>query len=278
MAPRTIDTADIAIADIVIGDRLRSVDAAWAEAIATSMHGTGQHQPIRVVKQKKGYRLVDGLHRLEAKRQLGEAAIRAEIIEASPLEAKLLEIDANLIRRELNPLDRATFLAERKAVYEELHPETKHGSQGGRGGKCNENDTMSFSKETAEKIGLSPRSIERAVRIHFQIDASIRKRLAGTAISEKQNELLALARQGPQRQTRIVDMLLSGEAGNVRAALRILDGHADSAPTQAGADTDEKQLKRLMDAWARSSAKARGRFLETLADQGYVTARPEEAA
>lgn len=269
MATRTIDTAEIAIAEITVADRLRATDAAWVEAIATSMAGTGQHQPIRVVKAKKGYRLIDGAHRLEARRNLGEAAIRAEIVEASPLEARLLEIDANLIRRELNPLDRATFLAERKAIYEEMYPETRAGVAGGKARQGTASDIMSFAAATAEKIGLSRKSIERAVSIHFQIDTAIRRRLAGAPIAEKQNELLALARQGPQRQVRIVEMLEGGEARNVRAALRILDGHAEPAATGARADTDEKQLKRLMDAWSRAPGPVRARFIEKLAAEGY---------
>lgn len=270
MAARRIDTAEIAIADIVVADRLGTVQEAWVDAIATSMAESSQHTPIRVAKAKgKKYRLIDGAHRIEAKRQLGEKTIRAEITKASPLEAKLEEIDTTLLRRKLTPLDRATFIAERKAVYEEMHPETKAGVAGGKARQGTASDIMSFAESTAEKIGLSRKSIERAVSIHFQIDEAIRKRLAGTPIAENQNELLALAKQGPQRQTRITDMLLAGEARNVRSALRVLDGHAEPAPAGARADTDEKNLKRLMDAWARASARNRARFIEKLATEGY---------
>lgn len=281
MAAPKIDTAEIAIADIVIADRLGAIQEAWVDAIATSMAESSQHTPIRVAKAKgKKYLLIDGVHRIGAKRQLGEKTIRAEITKASPLEAKLEEIDTTLLRRKLTPLDRATFIAERKAVYEEMYPETKRGGDRGNqhsGGR--QSDTMSFSQATAEKIGLSRKSIERAVSIHFQIDAATRKRIAGMPIAEKQNELLALARQGPQRQTRIVEMLLAGDARNVCTALRILDGHAKPATTGARADTDEKQLKRLMDAWSRAPAPVRNRFIEKLAAEGYrIEAATGEAA
>ncbi|HPT48548.1 MAG TPA: hypothetical protein PLM07_21900, partial [Candidatus Rifleibacterium sp.] len=39
--------------------------------------------------------------------------------------ARLMEVDDNLAGAEMNALDTAVFLAERKKVYEKLHPETK---------------------------------------------------------------------------------------------------------------------------------------------------------
>ena len=274
---KTLGVREIAIADITVADRLRSVDDVWVDALATTIAAHGQPHPILLAKAGEGWLLLDGEHRLKACDKLGQATVLATLVEASAAEQRLLQIDANLIRRDLNPLDRAAFLAERKKVYEELHPETKAGVAGALAKHGSANDIMSFAAETAEKIGLSRKSIERAVSIHFQIDEATRKRIAGTPIAEKQNELLALAKEGPQRQTRIVDMLLGGEARNVRAAVRILDGHAE--PASIGADANERQLKRLMDAWARASAKARRGFIEKLAAEGYLTdASSEEAA
>ncbi len=111
----------------------------------------GQDTPIQVLRNGGGkLHLVAGAHRLEACKRIS-VEVRAEIIECSELEARLIKIDENLFRRELGALDRAVFLAERKAVYEEMYPDTKKGGDRGNqhsGGKPRLNGMLTFSQET----------------------------------------------------------------------------------------------------------------------------------
>lgn len=165
---------DIAIKDIDVTDRLRPIDWEWVDALATNISENGQHQPIKVRTHGSRLVLIFGEHRLEAIKKLGRETIRGEIVAATVRQAKLMEIDENLIRHNLNPLDRAACLATRKEIYEEMHPEAKRGGDRKSKEYENQNDIMSFSSATAEKIGLSRKSIERAVSIHFQIDAATR--------------------------------------------------------------------------------------------------------
>ena len=65
-------------------------------------------------------------------------------------------------------IEQGEWLAEKKRIYEELHPETKQGVSGGwhnNKGKRLENDNLSFSRDTAEKTGLSERTIQRSIQI-----------------------------------------------------------------------------------------------------------------
>lgn len=261
---------DIPIGQIVIGERLRKVDKDWVDALATSMAGTGQHQPIQVVARGKKFRLIDGAHRIEASKLIGAETIRAEIVTTTPLEERLREIDANLLRRDLNPLDRATFLAARKAVHEEMYPETKAGVAGGKARHGQQATSMSFAKTTAEKIGITPRSIERAVRIHKLIGPAIRDRLHGTKLAESQNELLALADQGPEAQALILDHIDKGDAGSVRAALRIVEGHVKPEAKGAAPDSADKQFQKLFEAWRRANTMARRRFVQEVMDSTFT--------
>jgi len=126
-----VKTLALSLEQIEVGDRLRGVDPDWAQALADSMAELGQLAAIEVRNLQPGaakaYALVTGAHRLRALELLGRTEVFATVVELDELQARLHEITENLMRHELTVLDRATFMAERKAVYEALHPETKHG-------------------------------------------------------------------------------------------------------------------------------------------------------
>lgn len=252
-------------ATILVSERLRAVDDAWVEAIAASIEMKGQDTPIQVRRNGGGkLHLVAGGHRLEACRRIG-AMVRAEIIQCSELEARLIEIDENLFRRELGALDRAVFLAERKKVYLEMYPETRHGAQGGRGGKKNEVDILSFSKSTAARVKLTRRSIDRYIGIAEKIPADVRKRLIGTKIADNQADLLYLAGLDPSVQRKAVTFVIEGSAKNLKAAVAKVEGTEEPEPTP-----EERQFARLLDAWLYSTADAKAQFLAHLRELGEL--------
>lgn len=254
---------------IAIGERLRAVDQDHVAVVADSIRQCGRVlQPITISRTfatrdalRPELTLVAGAHRLAAAKLAGFDVIPAEIVDdIKPLQAKLIEIDENLLRHELNPLDRAVFLAERKRIYEELHPETKHGAQGHNKGK-NENDTMSFSKDAANRLGFNPRTIERSVKIATSLSPEVRKNLVGTELSKNQSELLLLAKQEPDAQIKIVELILDQKHGvkSVKAALERTSGKP-----KVVADTTQAEIKKLMDAWRHSGLTARRTFVREL--------------
>jgi ParB family chromosome partitioning protein len=260
----------IEISAIEVGERLRAVDPDHVAVIADSIRECGRIlQPITVGRyaargnELRGrYVLLAGAHRLEAAKLAGLMEVPAEIDEETdPLRARLIEIDENLVRHELNPLDRAVFLAERKAVYEALHPDTRKGAKNQYSDDNLLSATIAFSKDAAERTGLGVRTIETAVKIARGLTPEIRKRLAGTDISKNQKELALLSKQTPENQLKIADMLFDegSEISSVRAAIARFDGNAKSAP-----DAAQVQLKRLMDAWRHAGASVRGTFVNNL--------------
>jgi len=71
-------------------------------------------------------------------------------------------VDENLCRAELSPADRASQTARRKAIYEELHPETRLGeNQHTRVRQVGEPSVERFTAETASAIGKSERAVQR---------------------------------------------------------------------------------------------------------------------
>jgi sulfiredoxin len=73
----------VAIADVYVPTKRRTtLDAAKAQAIAENMLEVGQQTPILVRRDGERFVLVEGLHRLEACRQLGEKTIACYLVQA----------------------------------------------------------------------------------------------------------------------------------------------------------------------------------------------------
>lgn len=279
-----IETIEIAVDQVDDKNRLRLVDQDWVEALAESITNIGQKEPIEIVAQKrKGqlpYRLISGAHRLAACRLSGLDTIRAEVktpeTDNPDLEIRLHEIDENLIRNELNALDRAVFLGERKKVYEAMYPETARGGDRGNqhtGGKERQTEIISFSQATAEKIDLGERTIRRATRIFEGLSAEVRARIHGTPLARKEGELYQLTQYDRDRQLTILDMCLrkADPVPSVKAAGDIIDGHIKETLSEADAHRE-----RLYETWNRcKSKKGRKGFLDYLVEMGVITSYNE---
>ncbi len=236
-------------------DRARDLDADWAEALAGLIRAQGLTNPITLRITDGHFRLVTGLHRLEAFRLLGIDEIPAQLSGAvSDDEARLEEVMENLGRNELIALDRCHHLYELKRVYERLYPEAKHGGDHGnqnKGAKWkslplaseagkpqtfrsanqdrDELQIFGFAKATADAIGLGERSIRLAVKIWSDLTRSSRLRLAGSLIARKQSELKLLSEQSAPMQMKVLDLILAATdapATSVQGALDYLQkGH-----------------------------------------------------
>lgn len=262
---------------IDVPERLRSTDPVWVEALAENMAEYGQKQAIKLRPQQGGrFLLVYGEHRLKAAKLLRWREIGAEVSKLSDLEARLEEIDENLYRHELSPLDRATFLGERRRIYLELHPEAAPHVAGGLARQGLATDTVSFADATSEKLGLDARTIARAVSIYTKLAPDVRTRLRGTALSKNQSELLALAKCGPEVQRQVLDLLLAEEpeVKKVGQAVRAVQGHhaGQDATGEGAGPKDDGGHGRLMDAWRKASPAARAEFVAWLGERGHLPA------
>tara|TARA_R110002072_G_scaffold302699_1_gene487408 strand:+ start:2226 stop:3014 length:789 start_codon:yes stop_codon:yes gene_type:complete len=246
--------------EIDCADRLRELDQNYVEAIAQNITDHGLQNPVLVNQTKDGFKLIAGGHRIAAIKHLERTAIDCRIYKnLSDADALLMEIDENLIRNELNPIDRAINLNARKEIYEELYPEAKQG--GDRKSKSkDQNEMLSFSDATAEKIGINKRTIERAVRICKRIDVELLRRLSRAGYT-KEGELYNLTKFDPKVQEKIVHILEDegNPAATVKAAQNCLVGNA---PIQT--DKFEKEFQKLIDLYERSSAATKKQFRQYL--------------
>lgn len=250
---------------IHIGGRLRSIDQDYVAQIANSMGRSGQHTPIHVGPANDDglHPLIAGAHRCAAAQRLGLRTLNALIFEGNDLETRLLEIDENLLRRELSELDRAVFLAERKGIYEALYPETGHGKASGKG-KTEENFRFarpdSFATTTAQKLGVSDRQV-RTYLARARIEPDLRAALAPIRWADHGATLDALVRLTPEERRRAVHALTRAEepATNLAAALAEVKGVREAQRNPA-----DEELARLQTAWRKAGKKARQQFLRII--------------
>lgn len=194
---------------IVPAQRMRAINQGGVDALAESISESGLINPITLDLDLV---LVTGAHRLLAHQKLGLTTIAAFVLDIDGLGAQLVEIDENLIRTDLAPMERADALKARKLIYETLHPDTKHGGKAvkaanARHGKASasspEETTQSFVDSTAAKTGLSPKTISADVRISKNVaDEEVRKLLAETGLDQNRAVLreLATGTKTPEQQ------------------------------------------------------------------------------
>ncbi len=213
-------------------NRARHFDPAEAEALALLIAATGLQNPIRVRAVGNRYHLIAGRKRLEAVRLLGWTSIPLTVSPASTDdEARFEEVIENLGRVELNKLDRCQHLFELKQVHERLYPETRNG--GDRKSEIRTQtlltdqespELLGFAPATADKIGLSRRAIELAVKIWTDLSGASRQRCAGTWLADHQAGLKQLSEQSHGDQAKVLDILFDDppKATNVPDALAII--------------------------------------------------------
>ena len=78
-----LEKLSVSIASVrVTAKRARTLDTDKLQFIAEDMIENGQTTPIQVRTEGDGYILIEGLHRLEALRALGETNVNAYIVRA----------------------------------------------------------------------------------------------------------------------------------------------------------------------------------------------------
>lgn len=266
----------------------RPIDPAHVANLAVSMSEIGQENAISVRLLKDSERGEDGCiymrtrggHRRAAAELLGWKTIGAKVRNERAEIAAMAEVDENLLRRDLTPLERAQAFAERLDAWAALHPERVKLEAGAprpkKPGRPKNSDKLSaflngrpplmgFSAETASQAGLSPRTIERALAVYRAIPAGQQARLHGTWIASNDAALRQLAGiADPAEQAAAIDVLLAGQTRNVAAARAIAAG----ADPEAAVKTPTRQIAaEFRKLWGKATPSQREEALHWLAGQ-----------
>lgn len=254
--PATVIT-DIPIAKIDVLSGRRKPDPNWIATLADLFKVQGQHTPIEVVALDGGrFRLVFGLHRLEAAQKNGWKTVRGVVKDASAFaneaEIRLREITENLARRQLSVLDKAVDIASWRDIYEAAHTVAKPGRKPQPKGEIEEMElsakfALNFSDAAQQALGISRRSVFHALKV-ASIAPDVRDRISLHTVSDNQSELLLLAAEPVARQTLIADILLTEPVTttSVIGAISILD-NIPAPHTQTGWEKLSSAFSRLKD-------------------------------
>ena len=273
---------EIEIASIAMGDRLREIDQDNVRMLAVSMDERGLGSPIWVRPARDGYALIAGAHRTLAGERNGWTTIKALIFNVDALEARMMEIDENLFRRDLSELDRAISLAQRKRLYEARHPEARHGGDR-RSDQSRKFETLNdeedgalipgFARDTAKKLGINKSTVFRSIA-RAKIDRDVRRLIATTWIATKGAALDALARL-PEAEQMAAAALMLDEGGPRTVAEAVARIKGQTAPQK---DAVGHEFNALLKAWRRAGQRARDKCLEYLRDDGALDGLVLEAA
>ena len=210
----------ISISEIKVNPGRRETAPANVRELADSIAEVGLLNPITIGQDLT---LIAGLHRLEAAKLLGWTEIECVVSGLEGLRAELAEIDENFVRSDLTPLEFGELLLRRKEIYEALHPESVQTNQGGpfRGNQHQEvsdkmtQTTKSFAQDTAEKLGVGRRTVERQVQIAKNLTPETKDILREADMPVTRKQALALSRLAPGPQAETAALLAAGEIQSV---------------------------------------------------------------
>lgn len=272
----------IPLKDILVPERLRTVDEDHALAIQASIveHGLLNAVTVRQTPNgERGYTLVAGAHRFRAIQLLDEEKVDAVVVKADANEAVLIEIEENLFRNDLSVMDRAVFVQTYRDVWEKTRGEINP-----KGGRPRNRDNLSqfsgspvdtiameatngFSVACADRLGVSPKAIMRLNRIAQNLPREVRSAISGTPIADNQSQLLKLAKLHPAKRAK-AHVAIRESNGDFKAAIDLLE------PPVKKPDPELQILSRLIDSWERAKPATRKKFLA----HAELTATPKGGA
>lgn len=178
------------------------------EELSKSIAEVGLLNPITL---DQDYTLIAGLHRLEAVKLLGWEEVECTVTSLEGLQAELAEIDENIIRSDFSSMEANDLLLRRKELYETLHPETQHGKRNGQTSKNEDSSFLapkSFTQDTAEKLGVSRRTVEKKIKIARDLTPETKKIIVENNIGSE--SALKLSRLPPEQQQEAATRLANG--------------------------------------------------------------------
>ncbi len=220
----------VSIKRIQIREGRRSLDMGHVKELTDSIRELGLLNPLTIDKENF---LIAGLHRLEAVKALGWTDVECTVSSLEGLAAELAEIDENFIRNDLSPVEYGEMLLRRKEIYETLHPETKRGgdrkSKEIKRTKCPFDPAKSFVDDTADKLGVAPRTVRRQIQTAKNLTPETKEIIKGTDTKISKKAAMKLSNLKPEQQKEAAALLAAKEIRTVDEYTRKKEATPESA-------------------------------------------------
>lgn len=180
----------------------RPRDKESLSSLVDSIKEIGLIEPIILNERNE---IVSGRRRYFACRELKLTEINAEYLKKEAVDLELASIDANLMILPLGSADYDLSLAKRKKIYIEKYPETRqHASK--------ESGVLPFTKDVADVLGVTRRSVELAVARAEKASAKVNElRRQGKLSPTLVNALVRMPTSYQDKMLPFIDGKSSGE-------------------------------------------------------------------
>ncbi len=258
----------ISIDQIKIGSHRRPVKDDKVTELMQSIQASGLLNPITV---DQNLNLIAGLHRLTAYKLLKFKEIECHIVNYQDTsQARLAEIDENLIRNELDPLERGQLFLEREQLLDNLGLRAKAGDNQYtlKGGEIISRPPKT-NQEFAKEAGYSERSLQHDKQIARDIHPELQQIIKNTPLAKIKTELLKIARTGSEER-------ILAEAAQKAVEKALAQGEEKEAQQQAKlaaeARTKQKELQMLAlkNAIAEKESKLGNKKVQSLVEKPKV--------
>ena len=242
-----MEIRNIKIDQIKIENRLWEINEKRIQPLAESIEKVGLMNPITVLESDGEYILIAGEHRINAYKYLKWDTIPCHVyqrefddIEKDKAKCVIMEVDENLMRKIRDVYEESYLLYQRKQAYEKLYPSAtkeakqKLGASKTNGTKDNlseADNVKTFAQDTAEKLGVSERSINRKLR-------------RATILTEQMGEQV----QRLKLNNAAIDNIIKGKDDDAREAAKI---YLDTLEKMANEVDDYKELSKILNAECR---------------------------
>lgn len=223
----------VAIDQVSVHANRRPLNDQKVAELMQSIKANGLLNPITLDQHCN---LIAGLHRLTACKLLGFIEIECHVVNCEDADqARLAEIDENLIRNELEALERAELWLERDRILERMGLRAKSGDNQftRRGGEINSRPAKT-TLELAKEAGYTERTFQLGKQIARDIAPEVKQAIKGTPVAKSPSVLLRVARAGSKerQQAEQVEKALQEAKQPVEAVQQVAEARAAQTKLQ----------------------------------------------